>query len=145
MKKSPNFFIHYELDESESSDLDSFGKSIIGFNSLLKEIFKITKINADLEIRAIQPKKWSIIVQLCIEVGIHHQYIFNHLLDLQNFLQTVDPELLQSANTYFSDVWYSHESELWFWQEVWKGKTNTQNLLDSTRCSEGGMGYMRKV
>lgn len=145
MKKSPNFFIHYELDESESSDLDSFGKSIIGFNSLLKEIFKITKIDADLEIRAIQPKKWSIIVQLCIEVGIHHQCIFNHLLDLQNFLQTVDPELLQSANTYFSDVWYSHESELWFWQEVWKGKTNTQNLLDSTRCSEGGMGYMRKV
>jgi hypothetical protein len=57
MKKTPNFFIHYKLDESESIDLDSFGKSIIGFNSLLKEIFEITKIDADLEIRAVQPKK----------------------------------------------------------------------------------------
>lgn len=131
MKKSPNFFIHYELDESESIDLDSFGKSIIGFNSLLKEIFEITKIDADLEIRAIQPKKWSIIIQLLIEAGVHHQYIFNNLPDLQHFVQTIDPELLKFANTYFTDVWFSHENELWFWGKVWEGKTKTQIELNN--------------
>jgi hypothetical protein len=57
MKKNPNFFIHYELDESESIDLDSFGKSIIGFNVLLREMFEISNIDADIEIRTTQPKK----------------------------------------------------------------------------------------
>lgn len=126
MKKAPNFFIHYELDESESIDLDSFGKSIIGFNWLLKEIFEITKIDADLEIRAIQPKKGSIIVQLLIEVWIHHQYIFNNLPDLQNFLQTIDSELLNQANEYFSAAWYSQENELWFWQKIIAWDTEIQ-------------------
>jgi hypothetical protein len=74
--KEPNFFIHYEPIDSESMDLEVFWKSIIWFNKLLKEIYIISNINADIEIRTIQPKKWSIVIQLLIEAWMHHQAFF---------------------------------------------------------------------
>lgn len=129
MKKA-NFFIHYEPIDSESMDLDVFGKSVIWFNYLLKEIYAISNIEGDVDIKALQPKKGSIIVQILIEISLHQQCIFNHLADLQNFLQATDINLLHFANEYFTQFWYSLESQISFWERVINGETTGQIALN---------------
>ena len=114
--KESNFYIHYELNDSETLDLESLWKSIIWFNSLIKEAFKISKIDWDIEIQAAQPKQWSIIIPVIFDLILNNtDLLFGNVKDFLNFLKVTNTEYFNQANEYIENIWYSTENEIRFW------------------------------
>lgn len=127
MKKA-NFYIHYELNELDSIDLEALWKSIIWFNSLLKETFKISNIDWEIEIQAIQPKEGSIIIPILFDLALNHSdLLFWNIDNFLDFLQITNTDLYNQANQYIQEVWYSTANEINFWTiEIIKWNTSIQ-------------------
>lgn len=131
--KIANFYIHYELNELENIDLKSLWKSIIWFNSLLKEAFKISKIDWEIEILAAQPKEWSIIIPILFDLALNHSdLLFWNVDAFLDFLKVSSLDLYNHANEYIQEVWYSTENEIKFWtQEIKNWTTSIQKSLNT--------------
>jgi hypothetical protein len=103
-----NLFIKYKglgINDSEI-DLATLGESIIGFDVAIKEIFKISKINADLNISVSKTRKGSLIVDLILNAILYKDHIpFDKVPDLLNFLEIANHDLWVQAKDYFKISW----------------------------------------
>lgn len=131
MKKA-NFYIHYELNDFNTVDLASLWESIIWFNTLLKEAFKISNIDWEIEIQAIQPKNGSIILPILFDLAVNQSHVlFWNVNDFLNFLQVTNTDIYNQANKFIQEVWYStsHEAEFWT-KEIISWNTEIQKDLN---------------
>lgn len=103
-----NLFIKYKglgIDDSEI-DLATLGESIIGFDVAIKEIFKISKINADLSVSVSKTRKGSLVVDLVLNAIIYKDHIpFDKVPDLLSFLEIANHDLWVHAKEYFKASW----------------------------------------
>lgn len=126
--KRADFYIHYELNDLDSIDLESLWKSIIWFNYLLKEAFKISNIDWEIEIQTIQPKEGSIIIPILFDLALNHSdLLFWNVENFLDFLKITSIDLYNQANQYIQEVWYSTANEITFWSsEIIKWNTQLQ-------------------
>lgn len=109
-----NFFIKYkwlnEINNWEIS-LTSLWESIIWFDLVIKELFKISKIKWNISLSANKTREGSLIVDIVIFIANNPDSIpFERIDDFLNFLKIVNTELHQSANIFFSEIWEQHRS-----------------------------------
>lgn len=110
----PNFFIKYRgIQASNDSivDLVALGESIIGFDALIKEVFRISKMNGDVSISATKTRDGSLIVDILVAVSnIIGSTPFERVEDLLNFLKIVDHNQWEQAGNFFNDLNYTHRT-----------------------------------
>ncbi|MFZ2188212.1 MAG: hypothetical protein WAV73_01445 [Candidatus Moraniibacteriota bacterium] len=99
-----NLFIKYKglgIDDSEI-DLVTLGESIIGFDLVIREIFKTTKIDADIKVGVSKTREGSLIVDIIIFVISNKEHVpFEKISDLLNFLEIVSPQQFLEAKNFF--------------------------------------------
>lgn len=110
-----NLFIKYKgIDNKDSSEIDlvTLGESIIGFDVAIKEVFKISKINANLKISINKTREGSLIVDIVgAVVDVVNNTPFKNVNDLLDFLKVTDASLWNNANEFFSGTAsYIHQS-----------------------------------
>lgn len=104
-KMKSNFYIKYRghrVNGSADIDLAVLGESIIGFDALIKEIFKISKLDAELKVNICGSREGSLIIDIANVVLLNHDIPFTKALDLLTFLSCVDKDLWLKAKEYFS-------------------------------------------
>lgn len=143
MKKA-NFYIHYELNNFNTVDLESLWQSIIWFNTLLKEAFKISNINWEIEIQAIQPKNGSIILPILFDLAINQSHVlFWNVVDFLNFLQVTNTDIYNQANNFIQEVWYSTINEAKFWtNEIINWNTQIQKDFNNFATNRSWEFYL---
>jgi hypothetical protein len=110
----PNFFIKYNgKSDSDGSpiDLAVLGESIVGFNNVIKEIFKISKLKGDISISASKIREGSIIVDVIIFVSQHADEIpFDKVIDFLDFLRVISQDSYAEAVNFFNGIQEVHEN-----------------------------------
>lgn len=103
----PNLFIKYRPTGSDDAgmQLSSLGKSLIGFEEVINEVFKISKISGEIDIKATKESSGSLVVEICIYVITHIP--FEKAQDYLDFLRLADPAVYQTALQHFTE---SHRS-----------------------------------
>lgn len=145
-----NFFIKYRwLNEVKNWEisLTSLWESIIWFDLVIKELFKVSKIQWDISLSANKTREGSLIIDIVILIANNPDSIpFEKIGDLLDFLKIVDIKLYDWANNFFSEIWKKHRSindyfvknpfdlnilTLLFtgftWYLIWKAKDNKKN------------------
>lgn len=101
-------FIKYDgIDASDkgSVDLSSLGTSLVGFDKLLREIIKISRIQNEISIKVSTINKGSVIVDVLLDIKTFFQQLpFDNPDDLIDFLRVVDESLWFQAVAYFQDI-----------------------------------------
>ncbi|MBI5414548.1 hypothetical protein HZA38_03450 [Candidatus Peregrinibacteria bacterium] len=109
-----NFFLKYRgLNEKNDSEVDLavLGESIVGFDIVIKEIFKISKINGNIIVKASNTREGSLIVNIIIILlDLAEKIPFEKVVDLINFLRVVDTQLWEKANDFFGAINQAHKS-----------------------------------
>ena len=69
----PNLFIRYRPIGSEDVglQLSNLGRSLIGFEEIIQEVFKISKIDGEIEIKATKESEGSLVVEICVYLITH--------------------------------------------------------------------------
>lgn len=113
MSIEPNFFIKYNgKSDSDGSTIDLvvLGESIVGFNSVIKEIFKISKLKGEISISANKIREGSIIIDVIIFVSQHANEIpFDKVIDFLNFLKVISQDSYTAAVNFFNGIQEVHE------------------------------------
>lgn len=108
----PNLFIKYHgtsNPENDSEvDLVTLGNSIIGFDEVIKEILKISKIKGNISVSATKVRQWSLIVDLALQIAFNNSIPFDNIGDFLNFLKLVDLSLWKTAHEFFSAIDGTH-------------------------------------
>jgi len=86
-------------------DLSDLGTSLVGFDRLLRDIIKITKINGELSIRAMSFREGSIIVDILIKIQeISEHFIFDNVSELLDYLKIANEIVWQQAISFFQEI-----------------------------------------
>lgn len=129
---NPNFFIHYEGQGENSSEIDlvCFGESLQGFDKLIKEIINISGLGIEVEVRAKPIREGSNIAPLVVEsitsLGITNLVTF---LDFLRFIG--ESQIYESAVSFFNEVTFSLESLQRFLVEACRGETRVQEFANN--------------
>ncbi|MEK9159439.1 MAG: hypothetical protein AAB383_01785 [Patescibacteria group bacterium] len=103
---NPNFFIKYRGTNSESDseiDLGTLGDSIVGFNSVIKEVFSISKIQGELKVTATELRQGSLIVDIILKIFVENkEAIFKTIPDLLDYLKVIDVDACKRAIEFFN-------------------------------------------
>ena len=110
----PNFFIKYRgIDEQNDSQVDlvALGESIVGFDAVIREIFRISKIKGDISINASKTREGSLIVDIVITLAdIIDKIPFEKVPELLDFLRVVSQEAFDKANDFFNEIGQAHRT-----------------------------------
>lgn len=104
----PNFFIKYQSQQNSEINLALLGESIIGFDKTIREIYNLSKIEGDLEIKATKISHGSILIEIILSLGTYIP--FHNTNDLLEFYRIVSPELFKQASSFFSDFKNIHKT-----------------------------------
>lgn len=112
-----NLYIKYVMNDQENTgfDLSSLGESFIGFNTVFKELFEISEISGELEIKTVRISEGSIITEIALNVLTNIP--FDNIKHLQDFLEFTDQELLTQLHNYLSQFQNAHKSINDFFKE----------------------------
>ncbi len=108
----PNLSIKYVERNSQTLkgfDLGLLGESFVGFNEVIKEIFEISEIEGDLQIKTLKVTEGSIILQNLLHVNFA-DIPFHDVRSFLDFLQVSDPELFSKASSFFTEFGNAHKS-----------------------------------
>jgi hypothetical protein len=109
-----NFFIKYRgTDKQDDSQVDlvALGESIIGFDTVIREVFKVSKIKGDISVSASKTSEGSLVVDVVIALAEASKHIpFENIVDFLNFLCVVNQEVYTQANDFFNALGEAHES-----------------------------------
>jgi len=95
--------IKYEYDLNKGFDMSTLGESMIGFQAVINELFDISKIQGELEIKTLKVKEGSVELINVLEVIIN-TVPFNSVPALFDFLEATDEELLKQAQIFFGSI-----------------------------------------
>lgn len=86
--------IYIKYSEQEWWDivlwLSALGKSLIAIEKNIDHCFKVSKIKWDLNTKVIETKKWSIIIEICLQIFYNQWIPFESITDLMDFLVMAD-------------------------------------------------------
>jgi len=103
-----NIHLRYKgIDNQDDScvDLTDLGKSLVGFDKLLRELIKITKINAEVSIKATATRDGSVIVDLLIKLQELSELVpFKNVNDLLDYLQIANDIAWKEAVEFFQEI-----------------------------------------
>ena len=105
---SPNLFIKYTPQLESDIDLKLLGTSLIGFEEVIKECFKLSKIDGHLEVKAKNLAPGSIIVEIALR--IFAEIPFTSIQDILAFYRIVRPDIYAQIANDFSDFSKIHET-----------------------------------
>lgn len=103
--KLMNFTIKYEwINLDNWMNIEDFWGSLIWFSSLSKEIFKVWKIKADVDVKVTSVRKWSIIVDIALWLQdyIHSFWSFE---DFLYFIELTNQELFNEITGKLQEIW----------------------------------------
>src|SRR5258707_15880058 len=89
-------------------DLSLLGESFVGFNDVFKELFEISEISGELEVKTLRISEGSIITEIYLNVLA--LIPFENIKHYQNFLQFSNSNLLKDLNHYFSQFENAHKT-----------------------------------
>lgn len=111
---STNLYLRYEGSDSESpSDipLSDLGRSLIGFDAVVRDFARVCRLNAELEVVATSRREGSLIVDTLVKIQeVVAQIPFESTDHLLDFLQLYSEEAWQTAVTFFSDITEIHKT-----------------------------------
>jgi len=107
-----NFHLRFNTVESDTEiDLSVLGDSLVGFDNLIREIVKITRIQGDVSIQASSYRKGSIIIDAFIYITDNvEQLPFEKIDELLDFLKIANTTAWKNAKEYFSDIKNGYKS-----------------------------------
>lgn len=108
MNQSPNLFIKYVPYPNSDIDLNLLGESLIGFERVIKECFKISKIDGNLEVKAKNLSAGSIVIEIVLHVSAGIP--FNSISDMLAFYKIASPDLHIQLLSGFSEFNKIHET-----------------------------------
>lgn len=101
-------FIKYEGSQKNDNctvDLSELGTSLVGFDRLIKELIKVSRIRGAFSVQATSYRKGSIVVDLLINIKTFFEQLpFDNPQDLLDFLSVVDDSLYKKALDFFQDL-----------------------------------------
>ncbi len=74
---------------------------MIGFEETIQEVFKISRIDGDIDIKATKESEGSLVIEICIYLITHIP--FEKTQDFLDFLKVADDATYQTALQYFND------------------------------------------
>ena len=95
------------VDNNDDSclDLTDLGKSLVGFDKLLRELVKITKVNGEVSIKATAFRDGSVIVDLLIRLQeFADQIPFDRVNDLLDYLKLANDIAWEEAVHFFQEI-----------------------------------------
>ena len=96
--------IKYEWDDAEKGfDMSALGESFIGFHAVLEELFELSRIDGELEIRTIKVKEGSVELINILHVVLSANP-FPTIPALYDFLEVTNLEALTHAHEFFSAI-----------------------------------------
>ncbi|MCK5114718.1 MAG: hypothetical protein KAR11_08160 [Phycisphaerae bacterium] len=110
MTQETNSSIHLRYKGFENTgdsclDLTDLGKSLVGFDKLLRELVKITNVNGEVSIKATAFRDGSVIVDLLIKLQeLANQVPFDSTDDLLDYLKLVNDIAWKEAVHYFQKI-----------------------------------------
>ncbi|HSE29208.1 MAG TPA: hypothetical protein VLA77_01325 [Candidatus Saccharimonadales bacterium] len=106
MKES--FVIRYEYRPEDGLNLTLLGESFAGFDSLLKDILETANLGEEVEIKTTRVQQGSI--EVFNALVTLHPIPFTDVQAFLEFLRIAAPELLNDANTFFSNIHGIHRT-----------------------------------
>ncbi|MGE4169855.1 MAG: hypothetical protein AB7F28_03960 [Candidatus Margulisiibacteriota bacterium] len=108
MTTSPNLFIKYTPQPQSDIDLQLLGTSLIGFEKVIKECFKISKIDGNLEVKAKNLAPGSIVVEIALKISTELPFV--SIQDMLVFYKVANPDIYAQIINGFSDFKSIHET-----------------------------------
>lgn len=122
-----SIFIHYENEENSNElELKTLCRSLLGFESLLREFFKISKLQADIEIKAKASKDGSYVEWIILGFDFFNSLPFENLSDFLEYVQVIDLDLYGEATAFFNTNGFDSASMNEFFTNVLNGETKAQ-------------------
>lgn len=106
MKES--FVIRYQFIPEEGLNLTLLGESFAGFDSLIKEILETANLSNDVEVKTTRVKQGSIEIYNALLIA--QPIPFSDVQLFLEFLRIAKPELMNDANTFFSNIHGVHRT-----------------------------------
>lgn len=92
--------IKYEYDESKGFDMGTLGESMIGFQAVIHELFDMSKIQGELEIKTLRVKEGSVELINVLEI-VTNTIPFNSVPAMLDFLEATNFDALKQAQEFF--------------------------------------------
>ena len=107
--------IYIKYTEQEWGDvfvwLSTLWKSLIAIEKNIDHCFKISKINWDLNTKIVETKKWSIIIEICLQISFNSWIAFESIQEFLDFLVMADySQYLQYRDALTEDILHWYES-----------------------------------
>ena len=110
----PNLYVRYKGSLPENAGqiaLADLGQSLIGFDTLLKDLARILRVDGELEVRVAATKEGSIIVEvLAILNNASNGLPFESVGDFLDFLKLTGDALYEEAQSYFNSIGVGHRA-----------------------------------
>lgn len=111
---NPNLYIRYkgiDPDDDGRIHLAELGRSLTGFDSLLRDLAHVLRLNGDLDVTISSPKRGSILVEILACVAETNSAIpFETVRDFLEFLKVANREMHEHAQDFFNSLSDAHRS-----------------------------------
>jgi hypothetical protein len=107
-----NFHIKFKPAENDNEiDLSFLGESLVGFDNVIREIVKITRIQGDISIQASSHRKGSVIIDALVNIkDVAEQLPFEKIDEFLDYLEIVNEIAWEHAKEYFGDLKNGYKS-----------------------------------
>jgi hypothetical protein len=105
--KAPLYFryVGTSMDNETEIPLEDLGRSLLGFNKVIKDFTKIAGLNGEIEVRATSYKNGSLIFDTILELNLQvGQMPFEQIGTLLDFLKLVSIETWREAVSFFNEI-----------------------------------------
>ncbi len=97
--------IKYEWEDVDAGfNMATLGESLVGFHAVLNELFAISNIQGELQVRTVKVKEGSVEIISILDVVLNGHYPFTSIPALYDFLETTNEDLLKVAQDFFSAI-----------------------------------------
>ena len=105
--RAPLYFRYVGVRQDVETEipLEDLGRSLLGFDSVVKDFGKIIGLNGEIEVRALSNKKGSLILDTILELNLQvGQLPFDEIGPLLDFLKLVSIDAWREAVSFFNEI-----------------------------------------
>lgn len=95
--------IKYEYDPSKGFDMSTLGESMIGFQAVINELFTMSKIQGEIEVKTLKVKEGSVELINVLEV-VTGAVPFNSVPAMLDFFEATSLNSLKQAQEFFGSI-----------------------------------------
>ena len=108
MRTSLHFrYVGADPDRESEVPLVDLGRSLLGFDRVIKDLTRIIRLNGEIDVRAVATSEGSLIIDALLELNLElGQLPFERIDDLLAFLQMVSEHAWKNAIQFFNEIQY---------------------------------------